>query len=1018
MLRAALCGLLAAGCGAEAERRHKPNLPLRWVLLEVHSEGVRVARERGLPPGATSVDAARHTREEAPHDDSMFSVEWGHGAGRERAHFFDPRRVIHEHFDDHGGDINGTHVHHEHGYVSLRLPYHLEHAPHLEIVEHAHEGWASHGPRPMRRHHFDVLEGGAERRHASTLAGAAGGSFPFVPELQVIQKVGPVDSTYNIAILAGCYAPGSRDKWDSVVSKLTRFMRGTTLLDKELLISGTPLNSQPTNRYFSHFNVFAVWDESPQDGANHPNADGYVADPKPNRLQCSYGTTIKRLLACNFAETYALASHAPGADLIMVMVNDDEYGGAGGGGMAWLYTGEMMERVFHHEMGHAAADLGDEYDYGFSESKNIRMKNCAFDANAVTWSKWQDHWKVVGEPHEPFPICSYTNYVRPRRGTTGDDVCLMRSSGIASMCDVCREGMLTDGFFGPKKGIDFTLPRCPLEQETLVVRENSIGRLHVNPIMQDFFMYHQLHELFGPAFKVAWSCRSAPAGVPCNGVTILQGDTDTASLTVGSCEDPSIPLGNRGCGWPGGATAALGDYTVQVDVTDTVADALSGGWTDVDRSSTQTFRFRVVDEAGFAMPGNKCSNYDCNVRYGRGTGSDCDAKSDSGSCTAAGCHWTKTLGKCERFYGRHDLGSHAEDKGYKICTICDGGDESACNVSFSVTIQDAEAFMRDGAFDFGNVNFKKIEDSINEGYWFVLVGGAVIAVLMLFGLYRTCHDLRQKDVSLYSKCNKHARFAGMIIFALTAWGGVAMAAYGVFEWLQTETELLDDVWMILFIIGGCVVFFLSLFVFGAISSRGPVRLGISFVLMTITVAFMTVITVFLIQLSQASQGSVNQASQETDQESAKLEELGADVAFMNELRDAWVTSVAKFPKTVCTLENDYRCSGFQKSCFNVRQASSYCPEECPIGNAFINPCAQVLQKRLHDNFITLSSVSITITVTVFIGTALTFYLFIAATCCAPDAADRDKKVKKKQVKPKPAESAPPRQRGQDRSGEA
>eukprot|EP01063_Lacrimia_lanifica_P041245 TRINITY_DN957_c0_g1_i1.p1 TRINITY_DN957_c0_g1~~TRINITY_DN957_c0_g1_i1.p1 ORF type:complete len:1023 (+),score=290.50 TRINITY_DN957_c0_g1_i1:43-3111(+) len=984
MLSTMLRGFLGLSLCAGAAAARGGDLPLRWVLLEVHAEeGVRVVRERGIGVGPPSVDAAAyHTRAE-PHHNDMFTLSWGEASAASQYHFKDPRHFHHEHFDEHTDDINGTVVEHQVGYVSVRVPYHLDRAPHIDIVEHAHDGWGVVGPRNAKRHHFTQLDAESARRGYGTLAEDP--RFTFEPQFNTVQMVGPVDQTYNIVLLAGCYAQESESKFHDHVARVTKFMKGFTTSEGSIKVGKNkePLNSQPTNRYFSHFNVFTVWDESPQDGANHPDPNGDVANPKPNRLQCSYGTTVKRMLACNFAEARSLASYAPAADLVLVLVNDEEYGGAGGSGNAYIYTGENFEKVFHHEVGHAAAGLADEYSYGMNENKVIERPNCVYgngqapSVSDLPWKNWAETWQANGQDPKPVLGCSWDNYYRPRRGENGDGSCLMKSSSIPKMCEVCREHLVDDGFF-KGKGIDLSLPRCPFGTETLIVKENSVAKMHVNPIIQDAYQFGSNAALWGNPFTVNWKCKSAPAGVSCANMTIVGGDTDTTSLTVGMCAigGGGTP-GKAECGWPGTGAAQVGDYEIVAEVSDAV------DWSSQQRSTSAVFKMRIVDDAGWnaASCNDDSTHWDCNSRYKRGTDQECNGL-EEGACIEKNCHWDKQMLTCTRFFGRGATTGFPETVGYKICTICDA--DASCNVTYAVKPQPAESFVTGGdGFNMDPVDIHSaLQDSLGGSWWALLIGMVGIGVAMLVGMVKTCKGISEDDLSRrHSPCNKRVRMAAMILFALLVWGGVGVTGYGLYQFFQTDTEILDSPLVILTIVGGVLVFFFSIFCFGAVRSRGKCKLGFGVVLNLLMLGFLTYVALATLGLAQSTSGDANYIDQEQDDEAARIDTLGAEQQFIDHLRTAWLKITESNPKVVCSFQSEMRCSGYEKSCFNLPEGTSYCPADCPTGNQYVNPCVQLLQKSLSDNLDTLFIVCISVVSVMGIAFLLVLFLFISEMCC-------------------------------------
>jgi hypothetical protein len=89
-------------------------------------------------------------------------------------------------------------------------------------------------------------------------------------------------------------------------------------------------------------------------------------------LGCEYNCNgIARLICCDISKVKTLASECP-ADQIVVLVNNNNYGGAGyiSSDVAVSYRGDA--RVAVHEFGHSFGDLTDEYD----DDPNCETHHC------------------------------------------------------------------------------------------------------------------------------------------------------------------------------------------------------------------------------------------------------------------------------------------------------------------------------------------------------------------------------------------------------------------------------------------------------------------------------------------------------------------------------------------------------------------------------------------------------------------------------------------------------------------
>eukprot|EP00754_Rhynchopus_humris_P006094 Rhum_TRINITY_DN12983_c0_g1::Rhum_TRINITY_DN12983_c0_g1_i1::g.55955::m.55955 len=978
---------------------------LRWVLVEVDPyRGLRVVRERTVTEGVVTRDvaAARQRRRRAP----MFGVRHDEG----EVHFEDPRHVHHEHRDPHSQDWNGTRLAHNVGHVDLRIPANSS----LHLFEHPHAAWGS-GPRPLgRTHRF-------EGRAADTLQNAA---FPFKPVYSTVQMVAPVDQTYNIVFLAGCYSKANKAKFEEDVNKAATFLSGT---EQSIATSGGPLSAQPWNRYYTHINIFSVWDESSQDGANHPDDKGDVADPRPNRLQCSYGTTIKRMLSCNFAETRALASYAPRADLILTLVNDPEYGGAGGGGQAALYTNnaqsakdDRFEKVLIHEMGHAAADLSDEYDYGFTEERELTLTNCVKSPSKLpaAWSYFKARGTV---PAAPAKVCSYSNYYRPTPSEKGQQTCLMASSGRPRLCDVCREGMLEDGLFKDGRKVDLTVPRCPLATETMVVQKDQLGYVHINPMLRE---PHTQGE-WGPAFQITWRCVSAPSGVPCSGIVAA---TNKTTLPFGACQDATC--------WPGagGFAAVKGAYVVEATVVDTAASA---GWTHLAaRTSAARFKLSLVDDWTTPHACTSTASRDCNLRYGKGSGTACaDSANTEGSkevsCLKAGCTWEANT--CKRFFGTNALG----EPGYKICAVCDAGAD--CDVKYTTAPRSAESYIEEekkksgglggvvGGYDSNPIDISSVTESMPGMGWGLLIAAIGLGTGMLLMLYKTCSKTLSKDRNEmnYTACNQTLRTVILGNFMLLVWGSVAVVGFGVYLYLQTETEIWGSIWMIILIVSGVVMFGLCSFTFMAVAQRGKLTMSISCFFLIVAAAITAIFAVLIHRMATHADDTHSQHESvdackhtwdidSTDDNKCAWEALsfpvGIDWDWMEDLRDLWRKGCEDKPDIICKFQNELRCSGFQKACYNVQ--NSYCPpnSQCPMANKYTDPCMKTLQRKIADNFSIASIVSVVLASLLGLGFLMVLWLTISMFFCARASKQSYEPSYKQVDNSPPTFSQPPPQR--------
>lgn len=168
-----------------------------------------------------------------------------------------------------------------------------------------------------------------------------------------------------------------------------------------------------------------------------PSVDGGIdraprTDEVDSAFGCFYGCGgLDRLICCRERDIVDhAAAVAPDADGILLLIDDEPYGGSGGFVFATSYNGAFMEQVALHELSHALVLLWDEYDYDIpGQPHGDPGPNCAPPASdPLPWEPW------LGEDGvDAFPVCSFTTWLRPT-----DNACIMRELQDR-YCPVCRE---------------------------------------------------------------------------------------------------------------------------------------------------------------------------------------------------------------------------------------------------------------------------------------------------------------------------------------------------------------------------------------------------------------------------------------------------------------------------------------------------------------------------------------------------------------------------------------------------
>jgi len=230
------------------------------------------------------------------------------------------------------------------------------------------------------------------------------------------------------------------------------------------------LDIPPYREYKPVFNATALFVASNESGADQPNTGSCVGNGqvKDTAFDATYCTSdIDRLLTVNSTKVYTAAAAVPEWDLILVIVNDTKYGGAGGGLSVISMNGAAVD-LARHEVGHTFGGLADEYTYGNPGS--CVEPNCPPNVTpspnraSLKWGPWVDAGTPLPTPDSPtfdddvgaFEGAYYTTtgMYRPHRN------CMMRSLGVP-FCPVCREQVVHrvyEGgwyrFAGSTQGID------------------------------------------------------------------------------------------------------------------------------------------------------------------------------------------------------------------------------------------------------------------------------------------------------------------------------------------------------------------------------------------------------------------------------------------------------------------------------------------------------------------------------------------------------------------------------------
>eukprot|EP00744_Colponema_vietnamica_P009703 GILI01013769.1.p1 GENE.GILI01013769.1~~GILI01013769.1.p1 ORF type:complete len:1203 (-),score=254.04 GILI01013769.1:85-3693(-) len=326
--------------------------------------------------------------------------------------------------------------------------------------------------------------------------------------------------TRSVTFLASGYKASESNSFLGHVNTAMQILRSST---------ASRYNPSPWDRYFNLINIYSVFEPSAASGASRPQGPGYACPSYmsycgpstiDNNLECAFGTPTPSRLGCSYEKSKALASFAPASDIIVVLVNDVDYGGTGSDRFCCLSAGSSeFPFLLVHEIAHSVGILGDEYTYGFSDESGIELPNCGRTtvASDIPWKYWIDNGAV---PSSPVAGCSFDNYYRPTSSS-----CLMSSGEPTNLCPVCKDAMASRLItVGP--GLSFAEPRCPLTGFDVYLDSTESATLTLN---------HRF-VLLNDDVSVTWTL---PGGATVSGVpsitvdgSALTGRTTIISATI------------------------------------------------------------------------------------------------------------------------------------------------------------------------------------------------------------------------------------------------------------------------------------------------------------------------------------------------------------------------------------------------------------------------------------------------------------------------------------------------------
>jgi len=225
----------------------------------------------------------------------------------------------------------------------------------------------------------------------------------------------------------------------------------------------------PYAPYAGYFNAWALFVESPESGADHPSKGIEVV----TAFDAAYELQgLARLIYVDYAKVLeVLAVRFPAFDAAVVLVNDTEYGGAGGD-IAVVSRAEESIDIVRHELGHAFGWLADEYSDPYPGVPfEDPEPNVATEAHLdpLKWAAWVTPGTPIPTPdsmatdvHEPVGAYEGARFQEKGMFRPTPD-CLMRTLGV-SFCPVCAEAMVLafTNVASPVRGVEPPVPGTPL----------------------------------------------------------------------------------------------------------------------------------------------------------------------------------------------------------------------------------------------------------------------------------------------------------------------------------------------------------------------------------------------------------------------------------------------------------------------------------------------------------------------------------------------------------------------------
>ena len=300
------------------------------------------------------------------------------------------------------------------------------------------------------------------------------------------------------------------------------------------------MSTPPYQEYSSYFNAFAISVASIDSGSDHP-LEGVFKNTYFNSSYDTYGLTeLLTIPPNNWDANYndgqgkvinLLTNLVPEYDLVMLLVNDLQYGGSGGAALISSLSVDSAE-IVRHESGHTFAGLTDEYGDPFPGYTPTEKPNATAQTNRslVKWAAWILPATPLPTPQDPtnsqlvglFEGAEYQSngWYRPKLD------CKMRTLGTP-FCEVCSEA-LVKSMYTAIRPIDSVSP----PSTNLTVLTSQPVRFSITPLQP------ATHSL-----KVQWYTNSVPvSGATNTTFQLLPASVGNGTQTIRAVVSDPTPL--------------------------------------------------------------------------------------------------------------------------------------------------------------------------------------------------------------------------------------------------------------------------------------------------------------------------------------------------------------------------------------------------------------------------------------------------------------------------------------------